>query len=457
MNATPEPTRYIISDLHLGKDDEFDIFSAPGKHDAFDQFLEFCAQTQGRVELIINGDFVDFLQIKPWDVRCDKATAVEKAKQIVKANSRVFTALRRFLQDESRTVVVLLGNHDVELAYDEVWKVIETAIAPPAPARLQFKSRATQYNFRINGVLTHVQHGNIRDRWNEIRYTELFNAAERNTTFEYPPGTLFVYDVINKFKERFRFVDLLKPEMPAVALLLLWLQPLATVATLPAGGLDLLRSIREGFFGQLRRAAGGGAFGSDRPADLDRPIVEMARSYVGGAGLSDLDVERLDQFLAAGAGALATPAGAPAFAPRFDAVKARFVNAILRSLGRPTRMDDPAFYAADQQGADVDSARQELSGDVRIVVFGHTHAALKAEIAGKGIYLNSGAWANIIELPATEQQFAPWLKQITDNSFARTSFLTYARIAPIDGGVNASLNRWNAGREQVLWSKSLSA
>jgi hypothetical protein len=51
------------------------------------------------IELVINGDFVDFLQLRPWNVYGDRAQGLEKVKQIVSGNARVFTALGKFIQD----------------------------------------------------------------------------------------------------------------------------------------------------------------------------------------------------------------------------------------------------------------------------------------------------------------------------------------------------------------------
>jgi metallophosphoesterase superfamily enzyme len=68
MSTDTDVTRYIISDLHLGKNDDFDIFKADGKEARFEEFLRFCGDQTGPVELVINGDFVDFLQLEPWNI-----------------------------------------------------------------------------------------------------------------------------------------------------------------------------------------------------------------------------------------------------------------------------------------------------------------------------------------------------------------------------------------------------
>ena len=105
----------------------------------------------------------------------------------------------------------------------------------------------------------------------------------------------------------------------------------------------------------------------------------------------------------------------------------------------------------------MDSAAQEFIGDVKIVVYGHTHAALKSEIPGKGLYLNSGTWANMLALPTDASNLPAWLDSIFNNTFRPLVFLTYIRMSPSSDGVEASLNCWSDGREKVLWSKHISA
>jgi UDP-2,3-diacylglucosamine pyrophosphatase LpxH len=338
MNQDREPTRFIISDLHLGQNDDFDIFKAVGKEEAFDAFLKFCASQEGPVELVINGDFVDFLQLKPWDAYAKpsaaKDIAVEKARAIAAGHARVFKALGTFLSDPKHRLVVLLGNHDVELAYDEVWAIIRDAIIGSTPAKgiLEFKSRVTQYNFTVDGVRVHVQHGNIGDPWNEILYRELFDNAEKNSGFKHPPGTLLVYEIMNDFKERFRFVDMLKPEIPAVPLLLARLEP-SGAAQLPKATLAYLRSLKSGFVGRLRRWLGGGNFGpkSSVKSERQRTHVAMAQAYIAQVGartqaLSNLDVNHLLEFLNEPQFEAKRSEG-PAFGRRWEAVQTNFVRA----------------------------------------------------------------------------------------------------------------------------------
>jgi UDP-2,3-diacylglucosamine pyrophosphatase LpxH len=467
MTENANTTRIIISDLHLGKNDDFDIFKAPGKQEAFEAFLDFCNGGSDPVELVINGDFVDFLQLRPWNVYGDRAQALEKAEQIVSGNARVFTALGKFIQDREKEnkIVVLLGNHDTELAYDEVWAVVRDAIATTSAMRerLNFINRKTQYNFRLNGVLTHVEHGNIGDPWNEILYNDLFNDAEKNTGFNYPPGTLLVYQVMNEFKERLRFVDLLKPEVPAVPLILAKLEPFAVAAQFPSTAVNIIKMVKAGFLARIRQAVGGGTFAPITATEAPgEPYVRMADEYIDKAtkgkpaSFKELDADHLEDFLDHSGFQLTGPATAT-FGPRWSVIMAAFGDAILGAIGRPARMNDREFYKSDRAGHDVDLAQTKLKGDVRLVISGHTHAALKADFGPKGLYLNSGTWANLIELPSDSSKFGGWLQSIARNTFERSSFPTYITASPAQNGIDASLNLWSDKGEERLWSRNIQA
>src|ERR1051325_3281730 len=127
-----EPIRIIISDLHIGKNDEFDIFAGPQKSELFASFIESARTDKNPVELVINGDFIDFLQLYPWN-ELTREAALSKMEQIASASSHIFKNLGEFLKDPRHRLIILPGNHDVELAYPEVGNVLRKAILGHAP------------------------------------------------------------------------------------------------------------------------------------------------------------------------------------------------------------------------------------------------------------------------------------------------------------------------------------
>ena len=78
------------------------------------------------VELIINGDFLDFLAV-PYvkyfdDVYWREDASLEKLKIILEAHSEVFDAIKKFLTFKNKKVTYIIGNHDAELSMEVVRK-----------------------------------------------------------------------------------------------------------------------------------------------------------------------------------------------------------------------------------------------------------------------------------------------------------------------------------------------
>jgi UDP-2,3-diacylglucosamine pyrophosphatase LpxH len=459
----------VISDLHIGVGDAFDIFHAPGKVDSVARFVDYVRSQPSPVELVINGDMVDFLQVKPWD-DYSHDTAVQKIRAITTGSSAVFTALGGLLNDARHRITILLGNHDIELAYDDVWSVLRDAILVGAPSgakdRLQLISRRITHRPHVNGVLIHIEHGNLDDPYNTFNYNTLFNDAETGASqLTYPPGTQFVYDTINGVKQELQFVDVLKPEMPAVVLLLMALRPWKSIKNVPNSALNAVRAIKEGWVNALRQAAAGKPLGPPIGAATQTPSetlgAAMALQYGDVPGeppmtLGTVDDLKyvLDEYEQPAESSATTLGG------RSDAIKVRLITAALWSLARfrSLRASASEFSTADfPDDHFAKSARGRIQGNVKVVVYGHTHEALKTAF-GPAVYVNSGTWANLVRMPRSSdyKELLEWLRKLSDNTFDRTSFPTFVEITPSSAGARVSLCAWNSGGKKELWTSDIS-
>jgi UDP-2,3-diacylglucosamine pyrophosphatase LpxH len=455
-----EMTRVVISDLHIGMADKFDIFQSDTKLADLTSFLGYLRKEVRPVDLIINGDFVDFLQLRPWNA-LDRSTALGKAQQIASHSAGVLRVIGELLLDPANRLTIILGNHDVELAYDEVWGVIRAALLANAgenDANVTFLNRRQTYNPAVNGIKIHIEHGNDCDPYNSLNYTKLFQDAETGTQeFAYPPGTRFVYEVINAFKEQYTFVDLLKPEIPAVPFLLMALAPLKSLTNLPGAAGASMRALWNGFISSLRSRVVGAKLGQGPTPNADDALaLQLAQSYVaslGKAAGSEAEIQNLEIFRDEGD----APAADQKTLGGLRNVKHKLMLAALRTLDRFSAAQNSSGYFSQDHAtnASAQSARLELKGDVRLVIFGHTHEAMKTEF-NEGVYINSGAWANLVSLPSSEEDKAllEWYGSITDNTFKRASFLTYVKVTPKASGIAASLNQWN-GKEVTLWQTNI--
>ncbi len=451
----------IISDLHVGQNDDFDIFAAPGsnKHALFTSFMDHVRKQPNPIELVINGDFVDFLQLHPWN-DLSRTTARKKIEDIVTKSPSVFRDLGTFLSDPRHKLTILLGNHDVELAYPEVGKVLREAIlssSPKAADRYELLDKRTSHNPTVNGVLVHIEHGNRGDEWNWLNYDPLFIDAELGTKkFKYPPGTKLVYETMNAFKVKLRFVDLLKPEMPAVILLLMALKPGMAILALPKVALSKLNSISNGILSSLLQGLGGAPLGETKKSPKQASVNARLADYYAAIRPVDFPgVDDVQWFLTTSEPANAS--GAEVLGPRFDYVRLKFLSWAFYHLNRfKAAQEGEAFYQRNHPSTpDSKGAETCFEGNVKVVVFGHTHEALKTEFT-KGVYVNSGTWADVIRMPRDDKDsMLAWLKTVANNTFKRTAEPTYVRIEPSGQGVSVSLNQWTGSGEHELWQKNI--
>jgi hypothetical protein len=255
-----------------------------------------------QVELVINGDMVDFLaerhETAPhWrPFVADQVTAVRKLGDIVERDRTFFEALRRLL-DRGHRLVILLGNHDLELCLPMVRRRLEVALGLKGSHDYRFIFDGEAY--LVGDAL--IEHGNRYDKFNVVDYDGLRRVRSllsRNQPvpekyhFQPPAGSHMVAEVINPIKEEYRFVDLLKPETEAVIPLLLALEPGFRRLIAPAVKNAMLASrhgletpVLPGFGGDIHADDSGtpGDFGGDISSFDDGP------SGSGSSGQSRAD------------------------------------------------------------------------------------------------------------------------------------------------------------------------
>ncbi|MFW6113908.1 MAG: metallophosphoesterase, partial [Actinomycetota bacterium] len=151
-------TRYIISDLHLGAGDYLDDFNQDA---SFEFFLESIARRRSS-ELIINGDFIDFVAVtleedtnRPFSrLGCTEDESLRKLERVLEAHPRVIASMREFI-DRGHRVVLIPGNHDIDLFWPKVRDRLLEELGEPGSDNFHFESSGV---YRKGGL--HVEHGN---------------------------------------------------------------------------------------------------------------------------------------------------------------------------------------------------------------------------------------------------------------------------------------------------------
>jgi UDP-2,3-diacylglucosamine pyrophosphatase LpxH len=441
-------TIFVISDLHLGGEPEpahrgFRICT----HEAeLAGFIDSITGLEGpAIELVINGDVVDFLAERINDTapywtafHYPEQAAVDCLDRIANRSADVFSALKGFLGKGHR-LVILPGNHDIELNLPAVRRRLREHVGAARGGDYEFIAHGEAY--RVGDVL--VEHGNRVDDMNFVDYQVLRRlcglvsrglAVREEFLFEPPAGSKLVVEVINDIKKKYSFIDLLKPEAEAAFPVILALEPgrrreLLKIASALAEG----RARRKQ---QLRRydsniSARDDASTSEAGGPARNELEEILLRTVGRADfakpaaegdtgeISVLDSGRSFASLLLGD---RDETWEPRLHDLFDALRAfQSTNSFDRSV------ETEAVY--------LDEARNLAYGPVRHVAFGHTHLAKQVPLRDGGFYFNSGTWADILELPRAildpTRRFGPLaeLEQLV-RDLAANDFSRYVLFRP---------------------------
>lgn len=219
---TQKPVTVIVSDLHLGggvSDLGDDHVYQGGEFISFlnDALPESC---DGRVELFINGDFLEFAQVRPdaytptsprlW---CSEEESLAKLGAIIEGHEGIFSALADFVKRKN-ALTIAAGNHDVDLCWPRVQQRLKEVIG-----EVEFAVGADWF-YRYDQRLV-IGHGNQFDPANRFKRWEnpILPVPGGAPRLEMCAGTLLMVKFINSLEEKYPFADNLKP-LTALARLL---------------------------------------------------------------------------------------------------------------------------------------------------------------------------------------------------------------------------------------------
>lgn len=205
--------KLVISDLHLGRGRTLEGGTTnPLEEFYFGQklveFIHYYSSGEYRdaeIELIVNGDFLNFLQV---DYRghhltvITEAVALEQLRGIVEGHQEVFEALKIFAGTPGRSITYVVGNHDQCMLWPgtraHLNEILETSV----------KYKNIVYFF--DGV--HIEHGHMHEAANRLDPKRFFlkkNLPE--PILNLPFGSHFFVDFVLKLKAVHPHVDKVRP------------------------------------------------------------------------------------------------------------------------------------------------------------------------------------------------------------------------------------------------------
>jgi UDP-2,3-diacylglucosamine pyrophosphatase LpxH len=403
---------HVISDIHMGGKPGFQILRETGR---LANFIGWVGQQRPgeQVALVLNGDVIDTLaeDISGY-VAVDDAVSTVKRIMDDTAFAPVWLALAAFVKGDGRKLVFVLGNHDIELAFPPVQRLILKRLAGDdllARARIEFSTAGAGYTCDVGGARVYCIHGNEVDPWNYNRYEDLakvsrrLNAGQSIEQSEWKPnaGTKMVKEVMNEVKRRYAWIDLLKPETAAAVGTLLVLDP--TQAKKITQMFGIVGERKSGSAEVDQRLS---AEGFDAPAVASAQAMSM--DQILGPNLRQAAVHDTDAMLLAAERNFATP-GAPMATGDQQLGTGQFIwerlTGWITGVGKEEALrralvdwleGDPT-YTVDDRDDTFKQVSASVGPAIDFIVTGHTHLERAIDMGGR-YYFNTGTWIRLLRL-----------------------------------------------------------
>ncbi|BBE50320.1 metallophosphoesterase [Ferriphaselus amnicola] len=435
MDGLPEFAEiHVISDIHMGGKLGFQILR---KTQRLANFIRWVAKQRPteRVALVLNGDVIDTLaeDISGY-VAVDEAETTLKRIMDDPAFASIWKALADFVHTDKRTLVLIIGNHDIEIAFPNIQRLIAERLSGgnnAAKAHIEFSAAGAGYGCKVGKARIFCTHGNEVDAWNFNRYEDLSRVARRLNAGltlnrdEWTPnaGTRMVKEVMNEVKKKYAWIDLLKPETSAAIGTLLALDPtqLSKISKLP----PILGAKVVGDYQADKRLSADSlhtpATANNRPPTLESllgpNVLESMKTTSGASGQSGDDMLRaLEKSRTSSLQSQPLMSDAPLGLGQFvwDRLTGWLtgvsrVEALRRALQDWLQGDQT--FAIDDKDATYQEVTAKLGANIDFVITGHTHLARAIDMGAGRYYFNSGTWIRLMQFTndmlANEQKFQP--------------------------------------------------
>lgn len=205
--------KLVISDLHLGVGRTLDNGQLNDMEEFYfdEKFAEFIHYyTTGKfaeheVELILNGDILNFLQVDyhgHYLTVITEGICMDILKRIVKGHPVFFKAIRDFAAKPGNTLTYVVGNHDQGMMWPACRAYFNEVVGTP----VHYKNIV----YFFDGV--HIEHGHMHEAANRLDPRKFFlkkNLPE--PILNLPFGSHFFVEFVLKIKQTYPHVDKIRP------------------------------------------------------------------------------------------------------------------------------------------------------------------------------------------------------------------------------------------------------
>ncbi len=199
----------VASDIEMGPGGPAD--DCPRSEEIAD-FLASRVQSHDRVDLVFNGDTLDFLKT-PIDGlyprHITEAVALRKLDRILDAHAAFFECIARLLAPSGRAAHFVVGNHDLELWF------------PAVQARLRERLGQNVYfpGMQLAVGQVWIEHGSQADPLFAFDDRRPFVDFEGERILNLPWGSVGLLDAILPWHDRLHVLDRIRPKHALFAVL----------------------------------------------------------------------------------------------------------------------------------------------------------------------------------------------------------------------------------------------
>jgi UDP-2,3-diacylglucosamine pyrophosphatase LpxH len=434
--SAPASALIVISDLHIGAG-PLDDFDTPIELE-FVAFLGELVRRPEGIELVINGDFLEFVQAEPWldtalkgvtpdgQLLCfTEAQSLLKLRNIIQCHPNVFRALGWFIAKSQNHVVILPGNHDVDFFWpgvrNELRAKLDEFAGVSAGDRLVFHLGRVYRPAIMPSVW--IEHGHQIDvnnsfflangeRWSEAS-PPILAGTDGEMRLMACIGTQFLADYINKIDQDYTFVDNVKPfskfvNMFLVASALFRIGTPVRIAVAAWGILRFLAKTGKRSVSALL-ADGGQELPSAAAVVLEawkQLSPEQQFQFIRDLRARGVEIEVPIAVLleddSSAEGIL------DAFADNFDLIEIfpKPNDGLLADEGGPT-LGFIVGFVADESGELLKAARAAIDySGAKTVIMGHTHEP-KCHPDSVN-YVNTGSWTRYLRIEKGQPEPSSW-------------------------------------------------
>lgn len=205
--------KLVVSDLHIGLGrtlsngqlNQLEEFNFDEKFSEFLHFYTTGKYAEHEVELILNGDILNFLQVDyhgHYLTVLTEPICLDIAKRIMAGHPVFFKAVKDFAAKPGNTVTYVVGNHDQAM----LWPSVRNHFNEVVGTTVRFKNIV----YFFDGV--HIEHGHMHEAANRLDPRKFFlkkNLPE--PILNLPFGSHFFVEFVLKVKQMHPHVDKIRP------------------------------------------------------------------------------------------------------------------------------------------------------------------------------------------------------------------------------------------------------